>query len=127
MKIDISGKPPADIFRNRGKHTLLFIAFLILAGCGMLLAMYAILSDTRYYEILEWVSLVLFVGASLVIFYFGEKLQNYKRLTPDNEKELADLGRKHPEIKVYCALVEKAGRKPIKGEYEACKTWAENK
>jgi hypothetical protein len=125
MKIDITREPPADIFRDRVKYIALFCIFLTLAAIGMSLGGYAILSDTRYYDLLETVSLVLFVGASPVIFYFGEKLQKYKRLTLEEENELADLVLAHAEIKVYCGLVAKAGRQPIKAEYEACLTWAE--
>lgn len=125
MKIDITCEPPADIFRNRGKYLWAFILLLILGSCGVLLGVYAILSDTRYYENLETVSLALFVGAALLISYVGEKFQAYKSLTPDQKKEVVDLGWKHPEIEVYCALVSKAGRQLIKAEYEACLTWAE--
>lgn len=125
MKIDITREPPADIFRNRGKNLWAFIVLLTLGSCGVLLGVYAILSDTRFYENLETVSLALFVGAALLITYIGEKLQAYKSLTPDQKKELADLGWKHPEIELYCALVTKAGRQPIRAEYEACQTWAE--
>ena len=120
MKIDITREPPADIFRNRGKYLWTFIALLALGVCGVLLGAYAILSDTGYYENLETTSLALFVVVALLITYIGEKLQAYKSLTPDQKKELADLGRKHPEIEAYCALVTKAGRQPIRAEYEAC-------
>ncbi len=126
MKIDITREPPADIFRNRGKYLWTFIALLTLGGCGVLLGVYAILSETMYYEKLETASLTIFVGAALLIFYIGEKLQAYKSLTPDQKKELADMVQKHPEIKVYCALVTKAGRQPIRAEYEACQTRAED-
>ena len=126
MKIDITREPPADIFQKKGKYSLIAIACLILSGCGMLLAAYAIFSDTPHSEKLETAAFTLFVGPILVFSYFGEKLQAYKRLTPDQEKELADLGRKHPEIKAYCALVAEAGRQPILAEYEACQARAED-
>lgn len=125
MKIDITREPPADIFRNRGKYLWTFIALLALGVCGVLLGVYAILSDTGYYENLETTSLALFVVVALLITYIGEKLQAYKSLTPDQKKELADLGRKHPEIEAYCALVTKAGRQLIRAEYEVCQTRAE--
>ncbi len=126
MKIDITREPPADIFRNRGKYRLIAIVLLALSGCGMLLAAYAIFSDTPHSEKLETAAFTLFVGPILVFSYFGEKLQAYKRLTPDQEKELADLGREHPEIRAYCVLAAEARRQPILAEYEACQAWAED-
>jgi len=125
MKIDITREPPVDIFRNRGKYLWTFIALLFLGGCGVLLGGYAILSDTPYYENLETVSLGLFVMVALLITYIGEKFQAYKSLSPDQKKELVDLGLKHPEIELYCTLVTRTGRQPIRAEYEACQTWAE--
>ena len=92
----------------------------------MLLGVYAIFSDTIYYENLETASLATFVGAAVLISYIGEKLQAYKRLTLNQKKELADMVRKHPKIEVYCALVMKACRQPIRAEYEACQNWAED-
>jgi hypothetical protein len=126
MKIDITREPPADIFRNRGKYLWSFIAFLILGCCGVLLGVYAILSDTHYYENLETASLAIFVGGAMLVSYFGEKLQAYKSLTPDQMKELAEMVQKHPEIEVYCTLMTKAGRQPIRVEFEACQNRAED-
>jgi hypothetical protein len=126
MKINIIREPPVDIFRNRGKYSLIAISFLTLSVCGMLLAAYAIFSDTQHSEKLETVAFALFVGPVLAFSYFGEKLQAYKRLTQEQVKELADLGRKHPKIKTYCALVAEAGRQPILAEYEACQAWGED-
>ncbi|OGQ99621.1 MAG: hypothetical protein A2521_16800 [Deltaproteobacteria bacterium RIFOXYD12_FULL_57_12] len=125
MKIDITREPQPDLFRHHGKYIRIFIALLTLAGCAVLLGVYAIVSDTPQSMGLETVVLALFVGPALAIYYIGEKLQAYKKLTPDQEKELADLARKHPEIKIYCELVAKAGRQPIQAECEACQTWSE--
>ncbi len=110
MKIDITREPPADIFRNRGKYLWTFIALLTLGSCGVLLGVYAIFSDTQYYENLETASLAIFVGAALLISYIGEKLQAHKSLTPNQIKELADMVQKHPEIEAYCTLIMKEGR-----------------
>jgi len=126
MKIDITHEPPADIFLNRGKYLWSFIILLILGGGGVLLGVYTIFSDTMYYENLETASLAILVGAAVLISYMGEKLQAYKSLTLDQKKELADMVRTHPEIEVYCALVTKAGRQPIRAEYEVCQNWAED-
>jgi hypothetical protein len=126
MKIDITSEPPADIFRDRGKHLWICIALLSLVVCGTLLMGYGIFSDTSQAETLNTVGLTLFIGPALIFVYFSEKLKAYKRLGPDQKKELADLGRKHPEISTFCELVAKDGREPIFGEYEACKDWVED-
>lgn len=126
MKIDIRNRPPEDIFRDRSRHTRFFLAFLALAACGLLIGVYAVVANTKHYALLETVALGLFAGAALFLTYFGEKLQAYKQLTPPQHKELADLGQKHAEIKVYCDLVAQANRQPIRAEYEACQEWAED-
>lgn len=125
MKIDIPSGPPTDIFKDRRRQILTFILLLALACCGLIIGVYAVVSDTKHYAQLEIVSLALFVGAALFLTYFGEKLQDYKKLTPPQRKELADLSRKHSEIQVYCDLVAQANRQPIRAEYEACQEWAE--
>ncbi len=125
MQIDILHKPPVDIFKNRRNYTLIFSALLSLASFGLLLGAYAIIADTNYYKQLETAALVFFAAPATFIAYFGEKLQAYKKLTPPESKALADLGQKYPEIRVYCDLVTKANRQPIRAEYEACQAWAE--
>lgn len=126
MKIDIHSEPPADIFRDRGKYIWISVALLSLVVCGMLLMAYGILSDAQFDETMETVALSLFVGPGLIFVYFGGKLREYKRLTPDQKNELAELGRKHPEISTYCALVAKEGREPILVEYEASKDFVDD-
>lgn len=121
MKIDLTREPPADIYRERPKYLWIAGMLLALAGCGLLLGAYAIFSATPFSERLEDAALALFAGPGLVFVYFAGKLQAYKRLSPEQEKELAELGRKYPEIATYCALVAKAGRKVLFAEYEACK------
>lgn len=127
MKIDICSSPPADIFRNRGRHLRLFIFFLLLACCGLLLGAYAVVAETHHYEAFETAALALFAGSALFLTYFGEKLQAYKRLTPPQYAELAGLAQNHAAIGLYCELVAKAGREPIRAEFEACRDWAEEK
>lgn len=121
MKIDITCEPPADIYRERPKYLWIAGALLALAGCGILLAAYAIFSDTPFSSKLEDAALALFAGPGLIFVYFAAKLQAYKGLSPEQEKELVELGRKHPEIATYCTLVAKAGRKVVFAEFEACK------
>jgi hypothetical protein len=125
MTIDITREPPVDIFRNRSKYSLLAIASLALSICGMLLAAYAIFSDMPHSKKLETVAFTLFVGPGLVFSYFGQKLQSYKKLTPEQEKELAIMVRRHSEVNAYCDLVLKAGRQMTHAEYEACQGWAD--
>lgn len=127
MKIDICNKPPADIFKNRRKYTIIFIGLLALACFGLLLGSYAIFADTVYNENLETAALGFFVVAALFIAYFGEKLQAYKKLFPPQQKELAELSEKHIEIRKYCDHVAKSNRQPIRGEYEACQAFAAQK
>jgi len=125
MKIDITREPPADIFRNRSRYLRIFVMLLALTLIGVLVVVYILVSGMSYYDSLETVALAFYVVAGVAIFYVGEKLQASGRLNPQQEKELADLRRRHPEINDYCALVAKAGRKPIKAEYDACEAWAE--
>ena len=127
MKIDILSEPPADIFKNHGKYKIAFILLLALACTGVLLGVYAIVADTKYYGALEKAALTLFAGSAIPLFYVGEKLQAYKKLSPGQKKELTDMCRQYFEIQGYCDLVAKAKRRIIFAEYDACKTWAEEK
>lgn len=126
MKIDITTPPPADIFRDRVKYTWIFIFFISLAACGMLLIIYGIVSDAPSSETLETAALALLVGPAIFLTYFGGKLRAYKKLGPHEKEELKSLALKFPEILTYCALVAEEGREPIFAEYEAFKDWAEN-
>jgi len=127
MKINILSEPPADIFKNHGKYVIAFILILALACLGVLLGVYAIISDTKYYETLEKVALPIFVVAAVLLFYVGEKLQAYKKLNPMQKKQLDELCQQFFEIQGYCDLVAKANRRIILAEYEACENWAEEK
>ncbi|MBI5556112.1 MAG: hypothetical protein HY885_00580 [Deltaproteobacteria bacterium] len=126
MKIDITHEPPADIFQDRGKYLRISAALLSLVFCGMLLIVYVLFADAASSKNLETAGLALFIGPALIFVYFCEKLQDYKKLNPDQKKELAALGQKHPEIATYCGLVAKANREPVFAEYEASKEWAED-
>ena len=125
MQIDITREPPVDIFQDRGKYIRISAAMLGLVLCSLLVGVYAFVADTRYSERLETVALVLFVGPGLLFAYFVEKLQAYKRLTPQQARELAELSRTHGEIGTYCTLVAKTGRLPILAEFEACQSRTE--
>jgi hypothetical protein len=108
MKIDILHGPPANIFKNRRKYILIFVALLNLACCGLLLGVYAIFAQTSYYEQLETLALVFFLAPSPFAVYIGEKLQEYKKLTSPQREELIALGQRYPEVKNYCDLAAKA-------------------
>lgn len=125
MKIDILHSPPANIFKDRQRRIIIFAVLLALACSGLLLGVYAVVSDTKFYDQLEIAALGLFTGSALFLAYFGEKLQNYKKLTPPQQEELAALARKHSEIRRYCDQVAQANRQPIRAEFEACQEWAE--
>jgi len=127
MKIDILREPPADIFKDHGKYKIAFALILALACIGLLLGVYAIVADTKYYGALEKAALTVFVVAAVLLFYVGEKLQAYKKLNPDQKKELADMCRQYFEIQGYCDLVAKLNRRIVLAEFEACHNWAEEK
>jgi hypothetical protein len=127
MKIDLTREPPADIFRDRGKYILVSVVLLALALGGLALIAYGFLSEAPTSETLETVALTLFVGSAVVFVYFGSKLQAYKKLNPAQEKELAELRGKHPEIAAYCERLAQAGRRPIHAEYEAFKELDEDR
>lgn len=127
MKIDIFSEPSADLFKNQGKLKLLFILFLTLGIFSVLIGVYAIVADTKYYDILEKAALILLTGSAILFFYVGEKLQAYKKITPLQQKELDELCQKYFEIQGYCDLVARSGRGLIFAEYEACQNFAEEK
>ena len=126
MKIDITRKPPADIFRNRGKYILISIVLLSLAVCGVLLMVYGIVSEMPQNDTLERAAQTLLFVPAVIFVYFGGKLRAYIKLNPVQKKELAELCQKHAEISAYCGLVAKEGREPILAEYDACQDWAED-
>ena len=125
MKIDILLGPPADIFRNRRPLSIIFAVLLAISLCGLLMGVYAIFTDTKYYDQLEKLALVFFVAPSPFAAYVGEKLQRYKKLTPPQQAELLAWIIKYPEIKTYCDKVVQANRQCVRVEYEACQDWVE--
>lgn len=125
MKINILHQPSDDLCKNRRNVTQIFIAFLAVACCGVVIGVYAIIADTFYYSQLEKWALILFVSPTPFITYFGEKLQSYKKLTPPQQKELASWSMHYQEIRVCCDLAATSGRQPIRAEYEVCQAWAE--
>ena len=125
MKIDILQGPPADIYKHRRTFIIIFVTLLVLACCGLLMGVYAIVADTNYYTQLETWALVFFVAPSPFAAYFGEKLQAYKKLTPPQREDLFAWILKYPEVKSYCDQVTMAGREPVRGEYEACQALVE--
>jgi hypothetical protein len=69
--------------------------------------------------------LVFFVAPAPFAAYVGEKLQEYKKLTPPQQKELLAWMLQYPEVKLYCDQVAKTDRQPVRVEYEACQAWVE--
>lgn len=125
MKIDISRRPPADIYRGRSTMLRVCLALLLLAACGTILMIYGFVADTPPSAFQENTAVVLIVAPGLAFFYFAEKLKAYKGLSPKERGKLAELARQHAEIAAYCAQVHEAGREPVLAEYEACKDWSE--
>lgn len=123
MKIDILGPLPDNIFKNKGKYTLIFIGLLALFCFGLAIMIYAWVSETKYYERLEKVVLFFFIVPPLLIAYFGGKLQAYQKLTPIQVEEFNSLCEKHSEIKSYYDKVLASKRELIRAEYEACLEW----
>ncbi len=128
MKRDILAPPPAEIFKNQPRYARWFVFFLALAVVGLLLGLYAYLTPASpWYDILEKLSMILFVGSSVAIFITGEKLQAYKRLTGSQEKELACLCEKYEEIHRYHEQVQAQGRRISYGEFNALKEYGEER
>lgn len=126
MKIDITQKPDADICKDRGKYLWICIVLLWSATCGALIMGYGIVVETSQDEIFQTGGMVLFIGSSLLFYYFGERLRAYKKLGLEQKQELINLGSRYLVIGTYCALIAKQARQPIFAEYEACKEWAED-
>lgn len=125
MYIDLSKTPPSDLFRHRRKYLRLASLFLLLAVSGILLALYTVVSVAPYSQTLEDIALGLIVGPGLIFVYFAEKFMDYRRLSQEQERELALLVLKHPEVAAYCAQVAKADRRVVVAEFEACQALAE--
>lgn len=125
MKIDLLHGPPDDIFKDRRKYTLIFIALLIVSSCGLCFGAYALFGHTVYYEQFETLAFIFFVAPSPFAFYFGQKLQGYKKLSPPQYEELGNWIKRYPEIRNYCELIGKTGREPIQAEYNTCQDWVE--
>jgi len=126
MKIDITCHPPTDIFQDRAKHRWASIVLLALAGCGVLLMVYGMLSRVPLGKALENLALALLGGSAVVFTYYGNKLNEYKGLSESQKQNLENLGRKYTEVATYCQLVAQQDRSPIHVEYEACVEWDEN-
>ena len=120
MKINLTQKPPSNIFKDRGKYSFLAGISLLIAACGFMLIFYGIYSNSPSGKTLETVSLSLLFGSAILITYFGTEVQAYKKLGPKEQKELADLAAKYPGVENYLKLVQEEGREPIFAEYEAC-------
>jgi hypothetical protein len=70
-------------------------------------------------------ALIFFVAPAPFAAYIGEKLQEYKKLTPPQQEELLVWMLKYPEVKLYCDQVAMADRQPVRVEHEACQAWVE--
>lgn len=120
MRIDISGDPPENIFRDRGKYIWLSSVAMavVLAGIGM--GAYAIFTNTPHRDRLEKIVLPVFGVGSVFFAYFCSRLQVYKGLNSRQKSDLARWCSEHEEIAVYCDKVAAQGRRPVHAEYEAC-------
>lgn len=126
MKIKISEQPDPDILHNRRKYALWFAFFLAWACVSLGVAVFAVSFNTQHYQNLDnWIIGTL-VGSSLGITWFGNRLQAYKKLYRPHLEKLVELRSNHPEIEIYCAVVEAVGRGLIQAEYEAFIEYSEH-
>jgi hypothetical protein len=119
MKIKIPGQPDPDIFRDRKKCALWFAFFLAGACVSVGIAVFAVYFDTHNYKNFDNWAIGTLVGSALGITWFGNRLQDYKKLYRPHREKLVDLRSNHPEIEIYCTEVEIMGRRLIRAEYEA--------
>jgi hypothetical protein len=119
MKIKIPGQPDPDIFRDRKKYALWFAFFLAGACVSVGIAVFAVYFDTHNYKNFDNWAIGTLVGSALGITWFGNRLQDYKKLYRPHREKLVDLRSNHPEIEIYCTEVEIMGRRLIRAEYEA--------
>jgi hypothetical protein len=82
-------------------------------------AVFAVYFDTHNYKNLDNWAIGTLVGSALGITWFGNRLQDYKKLYRPHREKLVDLRSNNPEIEIYCAEVETMGRGLIRAEYEA--------
>lgn len=122
MYIDITQDPPADVFPAKRKYQRSIPFLLALICSAILLAAFQIFFGSAYGGLLEDIALVLFVVPALVFFYVGEKLHDYKTLSPKEEKQIEEFCRQDPAVAAYCAKVTTMERKLVKAEYDACKS-----
>ena len=127
MKIKIPGPPDPDIFRDRKKYALWFAFFLAGTCVSVGVAVFAVYFDTHQYKNLDNWAIGALVGSSLGITWFGNRLQDYKKLYPPHRKKLVELRTNYPEIEKYCTEVEAIGRELIRAEYDACLDYAEKR
>jgi len=126
MYINISQDPPTDVVETKKKYLRIIPYLLALVLCGILLAVFQIVVGSAHGDLIENTALVLFVAPGLAFFYFAEKLHDHKKLSPKQEKEIAEFCRQAPDIAAYCAKVAVLERKLIKAEYDAFKARIED-
>lgn len=127
MDIDILQGPPVDVLATKKKYQRIIPFLSVVIAIAVLLAVYLVVFDAPSGDFFENTALVLFVAPAFVLFYFAEKLHDYKVLSPEQEQEVEGFCSTDPDIDAYCAKVATIKRKLVKAEYDAFKAWLDER
>ena len=125
MRIDIEQKPPTNIPRLRWNYTRGSLFFLFLVICAIIIGVIGIFFATGYDDILHNTAFILFVVSGFAFVYFTEKLLGFRKLTPNQEKELVNLAQQHETVSEYWRQVAEQGRYIVMDEFEAIKAYVQ--
>lgn len=125
MRIDIEQKPPTNIPRLRWNYTRGSLFFLFLVICAIIIGVIGIFFATGYDDILHNTAFILFVVSGFAFVYFTEKLLGFRKLTPNQEKELVNLAQQHETVSEYWRQVAEQGRYLVMDEFEAIKAYVQ--
>jgi hypothetical protein len=125
VHIDIEQKPPTNIPRLRWNYTRGSLFFLFLVICAIIIGVIGIFFATGYDDILHNTAFILFVVSGFAFVYFTEKLLGFRKLTPNQEKELVNLAQQHETVSEYWRQVAEQGRYIVMDEFEAIKAYVQ--
>jgi hypothetical protein len=125
VRIDIEQKPPTNIPRLRWNYTRGSLFFLFLVICAIIIGVIGIFFATGYDDILHNTAFILFVVSGFAFVYFTEKLLGFRKLTPNQEKELVNLAQQHETVSEYWRQVAEQGRYIVMDEFEAIKAYVQ--
>ena len=125
MRIDIEQKPPTNIPRLRWNYTRGSLFFLFLVICAIIIGVIGIFFATGYDDILHNTAFILFVVSGFAFVYFTEKLLGFRKLTPNQEKDLVNLAQQYETVSEYWRQVAEQGRYIVMDEFEAIKAYVQ--